>query len=468
MKELNLEPKADNLMESTRSIGYSLPSAVADLIDNSISANSKNIRIQFPRINHEYLTILDDGIGMDLTTLTSAMRYGSSPLGCNRKSNDLGRFGLGLKMASLSQCRKLTVASKDSNGCLSIACWDLDYIKQSGKWSLLILDLDDIIHIKEIQNLQQQKTGTLIIWENLDLMLQDCNNDVDSDLLKKKLVEIESHLSLVFHRFLKYYPNLENSAEIDDVKNSLISIFCNGTELEPIDPFLSDDSKTVFPRETPPIGNGSDIFITPWLLPYPSSIAESTLKKIGDLQQYQGFYIYRNRRLVIRGSWFYLTAKTELSRLIRVQVDIPNYSSIDKEWRLDVKKSSATLPTSLKKYLKNTVDKLCVRSKRTFTKRARCECTDTSMWIRVEDEYKNISYSINREYSYVKRMIEKYPEVKKLLKLIELTLPYDSIYADKADQSNIEKPELEMDVLNKILNVLTPTEAKALKEMIHD
>ena len=90
------------------------------------------------------------------------------------------------------------------------------------------------------------------------------------------------------------------------------------------------------------------------------------------------------------------------------------------------------------------------------------------MWIRVEDEYKNISYSINREYSYVKRMIEKYPEVKKLLKLIELTLPYDSIYADKADQSNIEKPELEMDVLNKILNVLTPTEAKALKEMIHD
>ena len=158
--------------------------------------------------------------------------------------------------------------------------------------------------------------------------------------------------------------------------------------------------------------------------------------------------------------------RSELNKLARIQVDIP--STLDSVWQLDVKKSSATLPTTLKKYLKNTVDKLCVRSKRTFTKRARCECTDTSMWIRVEDEYKNISYSINREYSYVKRMIEKYPEVKKLLKLIELTLPYDSIYADKADQSNIEKPELEMDVLNKILNVLTPTEAKALKEMIHD
>lgn len=468
MIEVSLEPKADNLMESTRSIGYSLSAAVADLIDNSISANAKNINIQFPRKNHEYLTILDDGTGMNFEILKNAMRYGSTPVSSKRNINDLGRFGLGLKMASLSQCRRLIVASKDATGNISIACWDLDFIKEKGTWSLLILDINDISHIREINNLHKQESGTIVIWEKLDLMLQDCNNNVESDVLKKKLVEIESHLSLVFHRFLKFYPELEKISETSEVKNNLITISCNGTKLEPIDPFLSNDSQTVFPRESPPIGNGSDILITPWLLPYPSSIPDSKLKKIGDLQQFQGFYIYRNRRLVIRGSWFYLNAKKELSRLIRVQVDIPNFSSIDKEWSLDVKKSSATLPNSLKKYLKTTVDKLCVRSKRSFTKRARIECCNTSIWKRIEDEYKNVTYSINEESTFVKQFTEKYPEIKKLLKLIALTLPYDSIYADKADQSNIEKPEIDMDLFNEFLNTLDSKEAREIKELIHE
>lgn len=106
-------PKADHLIGSMRSMGYTFESAIADIIDNSISANCQNVFLFFPTDPlHCYVSILDDGDGMSKEELLEAMRYGSTSSESVRSENDLGRFGLGLKAASLSQCRKLTVVSK--------------------------------------------------------------------------------------------------------------------------------------------------------------------------------------------------------------------------------------------------------------------------------------------------------------------------------------------------------------------
>ncbi len=439
MEYKELIPQADNLMESTRSIGYSLKSAIADIIDNSIAADAHNIKIQFPRANHKYLTILDDGMGMNKAMLEIAMVYGSKPVLQARDGKDLGRFGLGLKMASLSQCRSLTVVTKQDN-LISCARWDLDFIKEQKKWMLQIPAPEDLLYIREIEDLHQLDSGTLVIWEKLDLLLQEANGDYESDVLKRILSDVESHLSLVFHRYLEFYERIEQNSV--DTNHTPLNITCNGVKVEGIDPFLSEISYIAFPQEKIQNTN-SEVSIIPWVLPYPDKIPHNMIKKIGDLHQNQGFYIYRNKRLVIYGSWFYLNNKSELSKLIRVQVDIPNSSQIDKEWKLDVKKSSATLPERLKKYLRKTVEKLSIRSKRTFTKRAKLEISCDGIWIRKETDTGLITYEINEQNEYVKKIIDSNSEIRTLLKIISLTLPYDSIYADRSDGNLVNKNQFE-------------------------
>ena len=456
-----LIPQAGNLMESTRSIGYSLQAAIADIIDNSIAADAQNVFIQFPRTNHEYLTILDDGIGMTSDELVEAMAYGSKPLDQTRNTTDLGRFGLGLKMASLSQCKSLTVVSK-KNGIISCAKWDLDFVKEKKQWLLQIPTIEDVKHIIELNNLHDFVSGTLVIWEHLDLMLSGVNNDVESELLKKNLAEVEEHLSLVFHRYLNYYEKIEDSSI--GSRHKFIRIICNGTALEGIDPFYSDKSSIAFSSDKI-MDASEEISITPWVLPYPNKIPQNILRKLGDLQQFQGFYIYRNKRLVIRGSWFYLNKKSELSKLIRIQVDIPNSSKIDRDWKLDVKKSSANLPEGLKKYLKKTVENLSLRSKRTFTKRAKTESISNGLWIRKETETGGITYEININNNYVERIVKENSELVTLLKLLSLTLPYDSIYADRADGKEINKQLVEQEEFDRYLQYLPEELATKIRGM---
>lgn len=167
MKSINLPPYAPILMESTRAIGYSLEAAIADIIDNSISAKALNIWVNFFPIDQAYIAILDDGIGMNSETINNAMQYGSKNPSDSRDSNDLGRFGLGLKTASLSQCKVLTVVSKKGND-IEARQWDIDYVISTGEWSLGILEDEEIESLPEIEKLKNMDNGTLVIWKNLD------------------------------------------------------------------------------------------------------------------------------------------------------------------------------------------------------------------------------------------------------------------------------------------------------------
>ena len=195
-------PEASSMIETFRAIGYNIETAVADIIDNSISANAKNVWVNFDWKGSEtWLSIKDDGIGMDNEELIQAMRPGSKNPLADRNSKDLGRFGLGLKTASFSQARKLTVLSK------KLACspvywtWDLDYVNQTGKWDLIRYMPDNFEEIVFDEN----STGTIVIWNEIDRVVkhfrQSDNYALDKFMLIMEMVK--KHLAMVFHRFIE-------------------------------------------------------------------------------------------------------------------------------------------------------------------------------------------------------------------------------------------------------------------------
>lgn len=222
MNSVTLKPNASSLIESLRDIGYSLDTAIADIIDNSITANAQNINIFFDTFGELKIAILDDGCGMAYDELINAMKIGSkSPLE-DRDNKDLGRFGLGLKTASFSQCRKLTViSSREGNTCG--ARWNLDNLTDD--WNLEILNQDNIK--SSYKNNKLQDNGTLVIWENTDRIIDNTIKKSTEDLIYEKFDDVKKHLELVFHRYLE--------GEIGKIKK--VNIFINGANLNPFDPF---------------------------------------------------------------------------------------------------------------------------------------------------------------------------------------------------------------------------------------
>ena len=144
---LDLSPSPSALMESLRDIGYSMETAIADIIDNSITAKAKSINIRFSyNSGKHWLAIIDNGRGMSQSELYNAMRFGSSHPHAPRSADDLGRFGLGLKTATLSQCRILTVLCKQK-GEINCCEWDMNRILSSENpgWTIRILDKNDLM-----------------------------------------------------------------------------------------------------------------------------------------------------------------------------------------------------------------------------------------------------------------------------------------------------------------------------------
>jgi Histidine kinase-, DNA gyrase B-, and HSP90-like ATPase len=192
----HLLPSAACLSASMRDLGYSLEAAVADLIDNSISADASKIDIFCePTAPQPVLVILDDGRGMDAAELLAAMRHGAANPRMERSPKDLGRFGLGLKTASFSQCRSLTVVST-KDGSLSGAEWNLDVIDQADDWILSILDEKDIATLPYVDHLGAH--GTAVIWREMDRLLEDETGNRRDEIVNEKLDVLEKHLALVF------------------------------------------------------------------------------------------------------------------------------------------------------------------------------------------------------------------------------------------------------------------------------
>jgi Histidine kinase-, DNA gyrase B-, and HSP90-like ATPase len=426
MKKIPLPPEASQLLESLRSIGYSAEAAVADLIDNSITAEAGVVEIRFPAGTPSHLAVLDDGKGMDADALIAAMRHGSSRSSDHRPENDLGRFGLGLKTASLSQCRCLTVVSK-RDGKLTACRWDLDFVKDCNKWLLLQLDKSELESLPYIDELRARKHGTMVLWTQLDRLA--AGDKGDGAVVSARIDAVRRHLSLVFHRYLS-----------GEVSFSSLRILINRAEVDPVDPFLiSKKSSQKTPLESFYI-EGVPIHLMGFTLPHISKLRPDEIEVAGGgegLRRQQGFYVYRNYRLIVWGTWFRLMRQEELTKLTRVRIDIPN--SLDHLWTLDIKKATAVPPEQVKEQLKALIPKLCEGSLGTQTHRAKGQTTGKfqRIWRREETREGAVQYRIDRQHVVVDSMLGALDDVERrsvlqVLRAVEESFPGEAFYNDRA------------------------------------
>lgn len=421
MKEKIVVPFAPILVESTRSIGYSFESALADVIDNSISKSATEVHVEFSSKDPQYVAIIDDACGMDSDELENAMRYGSKSSLDVRDPKDLGRFGLGLKTASMSQCRKLTVITK-KDGRMHAACWDLDVIAEKGNWVLINYTATEISKLPFADRLKQQASGTVVLWQEFDRIANGSANP--QKVFDEKIERARDHAALVFHRFM----------DNENIRNR-VKIYFNGACIDPIDPFLSDNPATQpLPEQTIRIEK-SHIKVKPYILPFASKVSAKDKKKLGDLcdlRQNQGFYIYRNKRLIIWGTWFRLIKQQELNKLARVRVDIPN--TLDSIWEIDVKKSTASLPDVIKRNLVAVVQNSVGRSESVYKYRGRKVSNDNlqHVWNTV-DNRGQFQYLVNRDLPLYKLLEGSLDEAAQgyldaFIKMLEDTFPYGDVY----------------------------------------
>lgn len=425
-----VNPDPGALIESLRAFGYSLEASIADIVDNSIVAGARNIHIQFSwRGEQSTIAIMDDGCGMIEDELINAMRPGSrNPLE-SRDPADLGRFGLGLKTASFSQCRKLTVGSKACGHNIAIRSWDLDYVNQCGEWRLQRGDLDHADGL--FSTLDGLESGTIVLWEQVDRLVRGAETDDQQreNLFYEHIDVVKKHLAMVFHRFM----GGRDSLKID----------INGRVLEPWDPFLRNHPATQQLPEEPLHHAGRRIIVRPYVLPHRSKLDDQMFELAGGLGGWnvrQGFYIYRNNRLIVAGDWLGLGFRKEAhTKLARILVDIPN--SMDDDWKIDVKKSVARPPASLREDFKRIARLTIERAIAVYRHRGRIverQTAEDFIFPWNTNVCRNTYYyTVNRRHPLVAAVLENSGDQKKgveaMLRLIEETVPVQTIILNSVD-----------------------------------
>jgi len=287
----HLPPNLSNFLSSFREIGYLCEVAIADILDNSVSAKSTEIKITALEYPKSKIAICDNGHGMSLVELEEAMRLSSKNPNDKREKNDLGRFGLGLKVASFSQCKKLTVLTKTRDCDINALQWDLQYIAETNDWYALIPDFDT--YKDEVDELTKLESGTLVIWEDIDKF-----ENVD---FREEIDKIINHLGLVFHKY------------IDGIEGKKLLISVNKNNVTSINPFFPGSARQKL-QEYPFFYPNGKVVVTPYILPHHKNVSEIDYKKHALADGYlktQGFYLYRNNRLVTWGNWWGLAQSTE-------------------------------------------------------------------------------------------------------------------------------------------------------------
>jgi hypothetical protein len=439
VKTIDATPRAALLIESMRDLGYSLGTALADIIDNSISAGSSSIQILTDAIGTTgSIAVVDDGCGMTKKELHLAMRPGSrSPLD-NRDKDDLGRFGLGLKTASFSQCRKLSVVTR-RKGTTSAAVWDLDHVSRVDRWEVQLPQPSSVKWSDQLGD-----SGTLVVWETLDRIVSNVDESTISVVIADRLDEAGEHIATVFHRWL--------IAERGFGKKLQISI--NNRQLKGIDPFNSRHRATI---SEPPedIQCGEHVVkLQAFTLPHHGKVSPAEWDRYAGREGYlrnQGFYVYRERRLIIHGTWFNLARQSELTKLSRVRIDMP--SGLDAEWKIDVRKASARPPAVVRERLRQIIERIGAKSRRIYRYKGRTLAADGRMpvWNRIQHDG-DILYNINYDHPVLEQFTENLPpdqleEFRKVAGLIVAALPVDAIFADTGDSPKSIKSGIEEDAL---------------------
>lgn len=412
-----IAPNLKNFIKSLRDFGYTFSIAIADIIDNSLAAGATEIKIDlFERNNKLQIAILDNGSGMNENTLIEAMRMGSKDPDEARNKADLGRFGLGLKTASFSQCKRLIVATNHSK-IQSIREWDLDFIEETNQWYLLSPDKTELAHIPLYKEYENLNNGTLVYWDKIDGI--QFENYID------EVVELREHIALVFHEFL------EGKRFSKKVK-----IYINNNLITPMNPFNEENLATQQLIEQKILIDNKLIIVKPYILPHHSKLKKPEYEKFATKDGYtksQGFYLYREGRLLIHGTWWGLNKITDAHRLIRIKIEVENNQ--DYLWNIDVKKSTAKPDVRIKNELEKILKRILDRGVRTYTRRGHSinDKTEIPFW-EVMSSNENIYFKINSKHPLYMNSVENIdgPQgelIKIYLKGLESYIPLDAIQA---------------------------------------
>jgi hypothetical protein len=351
---VSVTPSAARLTDSLRDIGYDFSSAIADLVDNSITAEATevNVVIEFDGEDSRVF-ISDNGRGMTLNGLTEAMRFGSRRA---YGSGDLGRYGLGLKTASLSQGRCLTVVTRTSTGrrVIQTRQLDLDLVAEFDDW--LIIEPDRTAVVDRARNLLEDAPGTVVVWEKLDRVVPTKN--ASGGWARRRFETLQQkasdHLAMVFHKFL----NGEVGAE-------RLVITVNGQKLSPWDPFArSEDGTQELAEQEFEIEHGEaygKVILRRFVLPGRdqfSSPAEFD-RMSGPLKwnRQQGLYTYRAGRLVQWGGWAGIRSIDEHTKLARASLEFD--TDLDEAFNINVAKMRVSLPSQLRQMIERPINEVC-------------------------------------------------------------------------------------------------------------
>jgi hypothetical protein len=429
-------PQASAMLESLRGLGYSPETALADTIDNSISAKAQTIELFFRWDGADsWIAIVDDGRGMSPAELESAMRLGDRNPLQHRGLDDLGRFGFGLKTAGFSQCRRLTVLSRNASLVDSCFCWDLDVLSEAtnGEWKLL--EGADEQSYSRLELLPKGRPGTLVLWENLDRLVPAGSNEQDFlDVIDR----VERHLSMVFHRYLER-------------SRSRLKIKINDKPISPWNPFDTGPQNPSWssPLEKLASGHG-ECEVQCFVLPHRDRLTKPEYEAAGGINGWnaqQGFYVYRNDRLLVSGSWLGLGSprmwtKDEVHRLARISLNFPN--SADADWKIDIRKSIAKPPLTLRHRLTLLGEDTRRRARLVFANKGNVQRRPGEEPV-FEAWQSTVTagatkYRINRQHPAVRTVLDS-PlaidgSVENMLSLLESTIPVQRIWLDTVEERN--------------------------------
>jgi len=340
-------PSAARLLSSLRDLGYSFSTAIADLVDNSISAGASRVDITLhPDGPDSWIRVADNGTGMDAAAISEAMRLGAG--GRDYEADELGKFGLGLKTASLSQARSVTVASRThaSRRLIDVRQLDLDDVISSDRWWIHHPAADDRPPAA-VEGLHAP--GTVVLWTKLDriLTLRDHFGGYAARELGRLAGQVDEHLGMVFGRFI--------TGDAVSGQDALV-ITVNGEPVPAWDPFCLNENTHVLPEREIPVAGGI-VRVRPYVLPrqgeFTTDEAWRTASGPNQWNNQQGLYIYRGNRLIQSGGWSWLRGNDEHVKLARVAVDFR--SDLDDAFEINISKMRVKLPQELREAMRTVV-----------------------------------------------------------------------------------------------------------------
>lgn len=443
--KVELVPDAHLLLSSLRSVGYKTETAIADILDNCIAAHASEIHIDFNWDNESsQIVIFDNGDGMDSNLLVASMKIGSADPSDKRMSDDLGRFGMGMKTAAFSMGKRLRVVTKQGEK-LSTACWDLEYIENQhdGKWSLLIDDLPETEVYEAHPKFQEFENGTLILIDLLDRL-------VDMSSLKKsktnfyKVVErVKAHIGMVFHRFIE-----EDELSIY-FKNELIPAW---------NPFVLSNNATQELSEEEYFDGEKYVLVQPYVLPHKTKFLsqddfEDAAGPKGWTAQ-QGIYVYRNKRLLVYGTWFDFIKKEPAFNLARIRLDMN--ADQDYDWKIDIKKSVATPPLYMRDILDRAITVCTAQSAKVYNSRGAYSKNPGSqqlsyVWEQRKNRLGTYMFYLNKKHPMLNKVFQQLDEggksdLKVYLALVEGYAPSAqsglTSYMSERSKSSIDNDDL--------------------------